>query len=425
MKYKKYELGPYNLHVIKTDKFKKIQTKIFFKRKLVKEELPYRDLLSEMLIVTTKKYPTIRTINIKREDLYSLSNRNFSYGSGNYHIIGVTTSFLNEKFTETGMNEQSFDFLFDLILDPDVENDSFNSEVFISAKKRLMDNIVSIKESSNQYSRIRLLQEIDKKSPFSFFPNEYLEQLEKITEKDLYDYYKSVLKKDIVDIFVVGDIDYQWLKKIFSEKFKINTIKKPSGSHLIDHLKIRKRTKKVVEKSKFNQSTLMLGIKFDKLTDFESKYVAIIYSYILGGGADSKLFKTVREKHSYCYSISAGYNMINKLIVISAGIEKDNYNHVIRLIKKEMKNMRDGNFSEEDIKNVVSNYLSSHEELFDSPGGIIGYYAGIEYLKTESLEKRIENIKKVTKKDIIEFAKKVNVDTIFMLEGEAYEKNSA
>ena len=39
MKYRKIEVGPYNLHIIKTDKFKTVTIRINFKRPLIKEEI--------------------------------------------------------------------------------------------------------------------------------------------------------------------------------------------------------------------------------------------------------------------------------------------------------------------------------------------------------------------------------------------------
>ena len=45
-------------------------------------------------------------------------------------------------------------------------------------------------------------------------------------------------------------------------------------------------------------SETILGFKIDKMTDFELRYVLNVYSYILGGGPDSKLFKNVREKNT-------------------------------------------------------------------------------------------------------------------------------
>ena len=96
------------------------------------------------------------------------------------------------------------------------------------------------------------------------------------------------------------------IEKVINEKFKgIRTIKKPSESHFVTFKKHRLVPQTIKEKLHINQSKLVLGLKIDKMTDFELRYVLSVYSYILGGGPDSKLFKNVREKNSLCYYISS------------------------------------------------------------------------------------------------------------------------
>lgn len=50
-------------------------------------------------------------------------------------------------------------------------------------------------------------------------------------------------------------------------------------------------------------------------------------------------------------------------------------------------------------------------------------YESNVYFNYDLLDERIENISKVTKEDIINLHKKINMDTIFILEGEKDEKN--
>ena len=75
MKYKKMNTYSYNLHVIKTDKFKTVTVKINFKRKLVKEEITYRNMIINMLCDSTSDYPTKRLMAIATENLYELYYR--------------------------------------------------------------------------------------------------------------------------------------------------------------------------------------------------------------------------------------------------------------------------------------------------------------------------------------------------------------
>ena len=95
------------------------------------------------------------------------------------------------------------------------------------------------------------------------------------------------------------------------------------------------------------------------LTDFERNYVLSLYNIILGGGPDSKLFKDVREKNSLCYTIGTNISKLDNLMLLRAGITRNNYEKTLKLINKNVKNMSKGKFSLEDINSAVEMYSSS------------------------------------------------------------------
>lgn len=417
MKYKKYEMGAYNLHVINTDKFKTVSIKINFKRKCVKEEITIRSLLTYLLLESNNLYKNRRMLEIKTEELYNLKYNAFNTISGNYNIMTFEASFLNEKYTQEGMLKESIKFLLDLILNPNVKDNKFSIKEFEMCKNLVEEQIETLKERVGTYSQIRMLEEMDSKSVISFRATGYIKDLEKITESNIYEYYKTILKSDIVDIFIIGNIDITETKNIINDLFKINTLKKPSQSHEVIHTKIRNKVNIKKEKLDIEQSKLVMGFKLTNLTEFEKKYVMGVYSYILGGGPDSKLFKTVREKNSLCYNIGSNYSLVFNLFKINAGINSKDFKKTVSLIKKEMKNMSNGMFTEKEIKSAIMTYLSTYKEIQDNENSVLVNYITTEYLKIDPIEIRQKQIKKVTKEMIVNVSKKIHLDTIFLLEG--------
>ena len=100
MKYKKIDVGPYNIHLINTNKFKTVTIKINFKRKVKKSEITKRSLLSRILLESSMNYKSSRLLEIKIEELYNLSLNSSSYISGNYSVLSLSSIFLNDKYTE-------------------------------------------------------------------------------------------------------------------------------------------------------------------------------------------------------------------------------------------------------------------------------------------------------------------------------------
>ena len=417
MKYSKISKPSYNIHIIETDKFKTITIKVNFKRKIKKEDITYRNMLVNILCESTSDYPTKRLMEVATEDLYDLSFQGSNYISGNYSVMGFDITFLNEKYTEDGMLDKSIDFLSSIIFRPNIENKKFNQKYFEIAYNTLKNSIKSLKENPGFYSKIRMLEYMDPGTVTSYRSTGYLEDLEKIDTKKLYKYYEKVLSSDIVDIFVIGDVNKEKVEQILEDKININTLKKPSDSHFFESRTKRLLPKTYKEKSNFMQSQLVMGLKMNKLSMFELRYVLNVYSYILGGGPDSKLFKNVREKNSLCYTISSSGQPLNSILIISAGINDSDFSKTVSLIKKEIKKMAKGDFSNEDIMKAKVTYMNGLKELEDNPQNLISLYAGMEYLDSDDIDKRICNINKVSKSHIMSLASKVHLDTIYLLEG--------
>lgn len=415
--YKYFDLGSYKLHCVKNNRFKETKLVINFKRKVKKEEITLRSLLSKVMLESTKNYPTSRLMAIKTEDLYNLMLGSSTYLSGNYSVISFETIFLNDVYVDDDLFNKAVDFMMEIINNPNISSNKFDTKTFELAKKSLKEEIESLKDSPRRYGMLRLYQELDSKSVSSYNAVGYLEDLENMTEESLYEYYKSIFKKDVMDIFIISPNEFDEVKDMFSKKLDYKILRKKSESHFVDYDKYRSKNKIVHEKSDFEQSNLYIACKFDKLTDFERKYVSVVYSYILGGGPSSKLFTTVREENSLCYSISSSFRGIYKVLIISAGINAKDFKKCLSLIKKQVKDMSLGKFEEEKIDEAIITYLNSFKELKDSPTSILNTYISHEYFDADLIEEREKNIKKVTKDMVINFAKKVHIDTVYVLEG--------
>ena len=93
MQHTKYEMLPYNLHIINTKKFKTITVRINFKTKAIKEEMTKRAFLSDILLRSNSLYKSERELAIRCEDLYDLNYSSNCVVSGNYSILSFNASF--------------------------------------------------------------------------------------------------------------------------------------------------------------------------------------------------------------------------------------------------------------------------------------------------------------------------------------------
>ena len=423
MKYLVKDFGAYKLHLIKTDKFKTITTRVSFREPVVKSEITIRNILCDIFTQSTEKYPNKRSLTIKAQDLYAADIQATNSRLGNYITTDIYLSVLNDKYTEKGNFNSALEFLSEIIFHPDVNNGKFNKEKLDIVKTSCRDSLNSIKEDAAFYSLVRMLEEFDKKSPSSYRMIGYVEDLDNITEDNLYQYYLKMLNTNFIDIFIIGDICFDEVTEIVKDKFPLNSYKKHKVSYLLSERKPRVRKNVIKEKVSNSQSKLSIGCKVCGLSDYERNYPLTLYNVILGGGCDSKLFKKVREENSLCYTISSVPNKLDNLLIIRAGIDKNNYKKTIDVIEECVSEMKKGSFDDTDI-NIAKEYFNTAlDDVVESPSRIIENYFLSDLIGTDTIEEKRIKMNKVTKEEIIEVAKKVKLDTIFLLEGDVDEGN--
>ncbi len=404
--------------MVNTDRFKTINVEVIFRNKIKKEEITITNFLASILAYTTKNYPVKNALALKLQDLYSARLFPSCYRIGKYYNVDFNLSILDEKYSEEGMFEESLELLRNVIFDPNVDHDEFDHTSFHVIQNEEKAQIERIKEDARKYSIIRMLQTLGKNLEFSYSEYGYMEDLDKITPANLYEFYKNFIHNSSIDIFVIGNIDFNKTEKLIREKFKFRVFKKNKDSIILDNIVPRKKPQIVFEEDNTSQAKLSIGCIIDHMTKFEREYVLNIYNLILGATADSKFFKNIREKYSICYYVSSIGNKLDNLFIITSGINKKNFDMMMTLIKKEMQDMDNGFFSEEDVENAKKYYLSILEEAIDKPGQIISSYYAMSLWGVDPLEKRKEEILKVTKDDIIKLSKKINIDTVFLLGGD-------
>ena len=419
MEYKVYNCNSYRIHTIKTDKFKNCSMEIMFRNKLVKEEITANNMLVDMLMHSSKKYPKRRDVAIELENLYSASLRGFSTRLGNSIMLSFVLDFLNPKYCEEGYLNDVLSMPFEMLLNPNInDNEEFDQRSFNIIKNRIKSDIESLKENAAKYAIRRSLSNMDDSSPSSYYMVGYMDDLESITPISLWDVYNNVLSNYVCDIYVIGNLDMEEVVSIIKKKFINRTIKQDKKELYVDN-KLRKKYIDIEETGKYEQDSFVMIYNLDDLDNRERNFVIHLYNILLGsGGLTSKLYKYLREENSLCYNVSSMYQKYDNLLMIYSGIDAKDKDLCIKLVNKAMDEMINGEFSLDDLENAIKTVISSIKMSEDTQGGIINNYLFHDLDNLPLYEERIKEFKKVTKEDIMNVAKKVKLNTIYILKGE-------
>ena len=417
MEYICYNMNAYNLHIVNTKKFKTITVDICFREKINKDEITLRNLLKEIMVNASYDYPSEREFIKATEELYDLKLLTSTYRIGNYNFLSMKIRFLNEKYTKKGMNYASIKLLLDLIFKPKLDAD------FEKCKNKIEKSILSLNDNKVKYAISKLL-ESTKDMPYSYNFYGNIEDLNKITIEDIKKCYENLLTNDIIDIFVVGEVNPEEIKNIFKENFKVKTFHKVDNKVIVKELTPRTKTNIIREQDDINQIQLTILCSLNSITEYERKYVSLVYSEMLGGSANSILFDTVREKNSYAYYVNSIIKPYDNNMIIYSGIREDNEKEVIKLIKKCLKDITKGKFNDEIFQSSKNTIISSLKASLDNPIGIINNCLSNILVSSPTIEEKIKIIEKITKEEVINFSKKITIHTIYILEGSNEENNN-
>ncbi len=419
MEYKVYDCKAYKIHTIKTDKFKNCSMEIIFRNKIEKSKITEINMLVDTLMHSSKKYPKRRDVSIALEELYSANVRGVCSRLGNSFLISFVTDFLNPKYCENGYLEKVIDFPFEMLLNPNVENNEFDIRSFSIIKNRLRSDIESLKENATRYAFRRSLINMDSESVSSYLMDGDLESLDNITPSNLIDTYHDLLENYICDIYVIGNLDMDYVVKLIKNRFKIKTLKIKEPELFVDN-KVRRKVQDICEKGNYEQDSFVMINNLVGLTKRERDFVIHLYNIILGsGGLTSKLYQYLREENSLCYTASSMYQKYDQLLLIYAGIDKKDKSKCLKLAKKALNEMVNGNFSEETLENAKKSVISSIKMSEDSLVGIVNNYLFNELDKLPMYDERIKTFKTITREEIMALAKKVKLNTVYLLAGEA------
>ena len=369
-----------------------------------------------MLKRGSKNLKTRQEITSKLAELYGAEFDSGVDKSGDNHVLKFYLESLNEEYLpqKEDLLQKSIETLLDLVFNPNIENDEFNKE-FLEQEKNNLEQIINSKiDNKTMYALNRCIEEMYEGKPYGIYKYGYVEKLKEITAKNLYEYYKELIDTCKIDIFVSGANSD--IAKILENNGIVKALKERNPNHVkCGSFSNENKEKIVEEKMDVAQGKLVIGMDL-KLEDDKGKYAAQVYNTILGGSASSKLFQNVREKASLAYTVSSNYMKLKSNIFIRAGIEIDNYQKALEIIKKQLEDMKNGDFSDEDIALAKRTIIATINNIQEEQDIELSYYYGQELSdRTMTIEEYKNNIEQISREDINTVANSLNINTIYFL----------
>jgi len=407
------------LHKIKTDKFKTNLVAVFLTTPLNRENVTKDAVISAVLRRGSKNMSTQEEISKNLEEMYGAS---FDCGidkTGDNHVFKFYLELINDAFipqNDENMLKQGLEKILEIVCNPYTEGNRFKEEYVNQEKENIRRRIESKIDNKGRYAIDRCVEEMYKDKPYGLYKYGYVEDLDGINEENLYEHYKTLINECKIDIFVSGEINEE-IDNLVKENENIKNLNERDAIYNVNKLDKKEVVEENIVQESLNvtQGKLVLGLDIN-IQDEKEKYYALMYNSILGGTANSKLFQEVREKASLAYTASSSYLRYKNNIIINCGIEIPNYEKALEIIRKQLENMKNGEFSDEDVENSKKIIISTIKSIDDEQDTEITYFLGQELTENKvSLDEYIKIIENISKEDVLRIADKVNINTIYFL----------
>ncbi|MGM7681634.1 EF-P 5-aminopentanol modification-associated protein YfmF [Cytobacillus sp. Hm23] len=406
------------LHTIETEKFKTNTILMKWNAPLQKQDATLRALLPHVLQSGTRSLPSVKQLRSHLDDLYGATFDVDLAKKGEQHVISFKMEVANEKFLsdQTPLLQKAMQLFSEVIFAPYLEGNHFSDQIIEKEKRALKQRIQAVYDDKMRYANYRLVQEMCKDEPYSLHVNGELDEVDNITSASLYQYYERVLSEDEIDLYVIGSVNSSQIEQYVSNFFSFserNARQSPKKNTFTVE-----KVNEIIEKQDVRQGKLNIGYR-TKATYADKEYFALqVFNGIFGGFSHSKLFINVREKASLAYYAASRLESHKGLLMVMSGIDVQNYDQAVNIIKEQMSAMKQGDFTDQELAQTKAVIKNQVLETIDHSRGLVEVlYHNVASNINRSIDEWLDGIDGVTKEEIIAVAQDVQLDTIYFLTG--------
>ncbi|SDN29875.1 EF-P 5-aminopentanol modification-associated protein YfmF [Alkalicoccus daliensis] len=412
-------------HVMPVDSFKTNTFILQLRTELSSSDITEKALLPSILERGTQHFPSRLHIQGALEELYGAHLSADVVKKGEHHILTFRLEVANEKFLKDAapLTERAVQLLSSIFLYPALENESFPAQAVAEEVRSHKQKIASVYDDKMRFANKRLTEEMCKDEPYAVPVLGYEQDLPKVTGKSLYKAYKKLLQESHVDLYVIGDIQEEELLGHIEKYMRLED-NNPVPVKVMEK-KAASAPNIIKEQQQVQQAKLHIGYRTGITFGDEQYFPLQVFNSLFGGSPHSKLFVNVREKASLAYYAASRLESHKGIMIVMAGIDSAKFDEASSIIDQQLEDMKNGDFTEEDIEQTKAVLINQILETIDVPRGRVELeYHGSIIGEEWTAEKWIEKIKKVTKDEIISAAKQVEKDTVYFLSGKEEQANA-
>ena len=410
------------LRTVHTDKFKSAYLSLTLMTQLNRENASANALLPRVLRRGTMVHPDMESLSAALDELYGGAVEPVVRKKGESQCVGFLASFLDNAYALNGEDILSgaADLLGEMLLKPLTRDGVFAPDYVEGEKANLIDELRGQINDKRIYATRRLTQLMCREESFGVDKLGQEEKVAAITPESLWARYQKLLSSAQIEVYYSGSADPERVREIMERAFSALPVSQEREEPECEvRIHAEQEPNVIEEVMDVNQGKLAMGWRTGGITVWEEECPALVLcSAVFGGTSMSKLFMNVRERLSLCYYASSALEKQKGLMIVSSGIEFQNYETAKREILAQLEDVKAGKITDDELEGARRILINQYRSIEDEQGRMEEYWLGQAAAGTEddpgTLAARLET---VTGEQIAQVARKLELDTVYFLKG--------
>lgn len=410
------------LRTVHTDKFKSAYLSLTLMTQLNRENASANALLPRVLRRGTMVHPDMESLSAALDELYGGAVEPVVRKKGESQCVGFLASFLDNAYALNGEDILSgaAELLGEMLLNPLTRDGVFDPDYVEGEKANLIDELRGQINDKRIYATRRLTQLMCREESFGADKLGQEDKVAAITPESLWARYQKLLSSAQIEVYYSGSADPERVREIMERVFSTLPVSQEREEPECEvRIHAEQEPNVIEEVMDVNQGKLAMGWRTGGITVWEEECPALVLcSAVFGGTSMSKLFMNVRERLSLCYYASSALEKQKGLMIVSSGIEFQNYETAKREILAQLEDVKAGKITDDELEGARRILINQYRSIEDEQGRMEEYWLGQAAAGTEdapgTLAARLET---VTGEQIAQVARKLELDTVYFLKG--------
>jgi len=382
-----------------------------------------RALVPNLMRRGTRRHPSMADVSRAFESLYGSSWSSSVYKHGQAQITSLRLETVEERFLpgKPAIFAPAVALMRELLFEPHLVRGAFPEDVFAQERLNHRREIEAQYNDKMTWAFQRLLDVTFGEEPYGLPVLGTVEQANALQGGDAIAAWTDLKDRLPVRIFAVGNFALAEVEAIADEFF---ATARPDAdlAAAVRPPPAAGEPRLLIERDDVSQSKLITARLVDLSDLDEREFDALrVYAGVLGGGFHSRMFQSIREKHSLAYFASASLDRLRGVLFTSCGIDASDREKVGELTEKEIASLRDAPPRDDELEQTRRLMISGARGMFDSAGGMVETLeAGLSAGRVRTLDAICRSLAAVTAADVTRVARRIGpVRTIYCLEGAA------